>query len=469
MEQLSLASLGVVGEWIWGDDAETTVFAQAFGINRTIIFRFIADNSHPDSLPSRIVNCYHDRNISQPQETFPGLVAMRAALWSAVAAIWLDCARLDATSQPDTIINVTEDGSWEVVTDYLLADYLSLLPEPSDFAAQGLTKTVAFQNLTRLQQLGGRGCTTLVHDSSTPEAKMVFKGVDFRTFLFTYESGLVKEEITSFKRSIELLCHMPPHPYILPAPQILVTMTDRERKCEYVCGCLYPFYTNGNLADKIEESNGTGVRIPLPLKAKWCYQMTAAIAHTHYEAKTFHMDIKPGNFILDDNSNVVLVDWEQNDAPVTTAAPEMDGTWDAQEMSERLPDGSTTTRVLYSKYQGPPRRNMPEETPGSNGWNVWNSLLHWQKTCPKAAELAEVFSLGRTMWMLLSQYRSEDLDDVESTEDVVEDWSGSDTIPASYKTLVGSCLERDPTKRPALEQVERFWATALQDLEKQSR
>lgn len=36
--------------------------------------------------------------------------------------------------------------------------------------------------------------------------------------------------------------------------------------------------------------------------------MAAAVAHTHLVAHTYHMDIKPGNFLLDEESNLVLID-----------------------------------------------------------------------------------------------------------------------------------------------------------------
>lgn len=94
--------------------------------------------------------------------------------------------------------------------------------------------------------------------------------------------------------------------------------------------------------------------------------MAAAIAHTHLVAHTYHMDIKPGNFLLDEDSNLVLIDWEQSGAPVTTAAPEVDGTWDVKEIRS---EGQNTT-LRYTKYTGPQRRNMPITTPGNHGWNV---------------------------------------------------------------------------------------------------
>jgi len=34
-------------EWIWGDDEETTVFAQSYGEKHTIIFSFSLDRDGP--------------------------------------------------------------------------------------------------------------------------------------------------------------------------------------------------------------------------------------------------------------------------------------------------------------------------------------------------------------------------------------------------------------------------------------
>jgi serine/threonine protein kinase len=75
--------------------------------------------------------------------------------------------------------------------------------------------------------------------------------------------------------------------------------------------------------------------------------MAAAIAHTHFVAHTYHMDIKPGNFLLDADYSLVLIDWEQSDAPITTAAPEIDSTWDVEE----IPTEGLTTTLRYTKYQ----------------------------------------------------------------------------------------------------------------------
>lgn len=136
--------------------------------------------------------------------------------------------------------------------------------------------------------------------------------------------------------------------------------------------------------------------------------MAAAVAHTHRVARTYHMDIKPGNFLIDENDNLVLGDWEQTDAPATTLAPEADGTWDVEEAAKNEDSAAPSCderprpQLLYTKYSGPPRRNVDDEL-GDYSWHSWNVFPVWNLAHPLALELAEVFSLGGSMWMLLRQ------------------------------------------------------------------
>ena len=462
-EQDALSALGVLGEWIWGNDLETIVFAQAFGHGKTLIFRFAQDsNQRPQSLTARIVTCYHGLTVDSPRATFPDRVSMRTALWSAIATVWAECSEQPAIQDPDVIINVYDTGStdlsssitWSIRHDDLFNDYVDLLLPPSQLSVKQPVDTVDFKRLIRLHQLGGRGCSTLVHTVSDPRSQLVFKGIDFRTFLSNYESGHIQEEIKIYYRSTELVMNMPPHPNIMPPAQTLVTIGRPGDDGPVVCGSLYPFLPNGTLASHIEKNNGSGERIPLSRKALWSYEMAAAIAHTHFVAHTYHMDIKPGNFLLDANFQLVLIDWEQSDAPITTVAPEVDGTWDVEEVPA---EEGLTTALRYTKYTGPERRNMPETTPGPNGWNVWNVFPLWNEQCPKALELAEVFSLGRSMWMLLRQPDMDAFEDLMSTEDLVEDWDSSEDIPLRWRHVVQDCLKRNPNERIGLRKLLTFW------------
>lgn len=170
------------------------------------------------------------------------------------------------------------------------------------------------------------------------------------------------------------------------------------------------------------------------------------------------MDIKPGNFLIDDDDNLLLIDWEQSDAPATTLAPEADGTWDVQEIS--YADRSSTGSMLkYTKYEGPERSNMDEDSDWGHTWNVWNVFPIWKLKYPRALQLAEVFSLGRSMWMLLRQPNDMEFDGVGHPTDLVTNWAGGDTddIPAAWKEMVDRCMAIDPNQRPEMTALGEFW------------
>jgi len=192
--------------------------------------------------------------------------------------------------------------------------------------------------------------------------------------------------------------------------------------------------------------------------------MAAAIKHTHLVAHSYHMDIKPGNFLIDDDENLILIDWEKSNASPTTLAPEADGTWDVQE--ERVPSTSTTSaagpQLKYTKYEGPERRNIDQDI-GGHSWNIWNVFPLWQAENPKALELAEVFSLGRSMWMLLRQPDMDGWDEIEHPTDLVTDWTDADNAPESWRQMVDRCMSTDPNRRPGVALLAEFWEAATSE------
>ncbi|KAH8593165.1 hypothetical protein B0O99DRAFT_689070 [Bisporella sp. PMI_857] len=94
-------------------------------------------------------------------------------------------------------------------------------------------------------------------------------------------------------------------------------------------------------------------------------------------------------------------------------------------------------KFRYAKYDGPPRRNVPEDALGDASWHIWNVFSSWNNAYPHALELAEAFSLGRSMWMLLRQPDME-FDDVNHPNDLETDWASSDDVPESWKGFVVS-------------------------------
>ena len=61
------------------------------------------------------------------------------------------------------------------------------------------------------------------------------------------------------------------------------------------------------------------------------FSNASAIAHAHFMAQTFQMDIKPAIFVLNFRKDLVWIDWEQSGATPCILAPEADGSWDVKE------------------------------------------------------------------------------------------------------------------------------------------
>jgi hypothetical protein len=87
---------------------------------------------------------------------------------------------------------------------------------------------------------------------------------------------------------------------------------------------------------------------------------------------------------------------------------------------------------------------------------TWNVFPLWSKECPWVLELAEVSSLGRSMWMLLRQPVS-DFEGIEHPDQLVTDWDKSDDIPITWKQIVDRCVSEDPNVRPDLSELVGFW------------
>ncbi|KAI5923652.1 kinase-like domain-containing protein [Camillea tinctor] len=440
--------LGVTPDCIWGDRNKKTVYAQAFGQGRSMIFRFYLNRVNPpESLPIRVVSCYHGLPVLNEAHTFPDHVTMRTAIWSAVANVWHRCFNEPEILGPGTIIDITSSLTgaitWLALREPSFDKYLNLLRhiQPKDLAPGDSTlPTVDISHVDFLETMGrsGRCKRVETQEGQTGPVTYVFKGFDFHTYLQVRDGDDIRAccMIEDWRKSSNLIANMAPHPYIQQPPRMLVSVRDWHLQ-PVIIGHLSTFFTRRDLSEVITSANITGAPIPLRQKAKWCYQMSLAIAYAHRVAHTYHRDIHPGNFVVDAQQNLVLIDWEQRGTSASTLAPEADGTWDVVE----LPND----QLMYGKYTGAGRRNMPVGS-GEESYNVWNVFPDWQSSCPRATELAEVFALGRTMWMLLAQVV---VDGVKHPDDVQVVWGNEDEhIPAHWVAMVEKCMDRDPNMRP---------------------
>lgn len=225
----------------------------------------MVDNTQPESLATRVVNYFHDVATIDTRALFLDWASIRTEIWSAVATVWAECSDEPTVEDPEVIIDIYETKPmnylppqimWKICheTD-LFNNYVGLLMPADQISVKRPMNTVDFKSLIRQTQLGGRGCTTLVQMLSSPQTKFVFKGIDFRTFLFGRESGHIQEEVKIFYRSMELVCNMTPHPNVISPAQTLVTICKEGDDRPLVCGSLYPFIPKGTLAGNIEHNN----------------------------------------------------------------------------------------------------------------------------------------------------------------------------------------------------------------------
>ncbi|KAL5095238.1 hypothetical protein Trisim1_000017 [Trichoderma cf. simile WF8] len=461
-EVQALEAINVAGDSIWGDEDETIVYAQVLGQGKAVIFRFQrSHDSLPESLPSRIVCCYHGTEVPDGAFTFQDRSSMRSALWSAIATVWPDCIKDPAIANPGIVVDILPGEAKEIVgrayQEPLFDQYLALLRDiqPSDLVAEDHSPRILdISEVILLEALGGRGCSKRVQfEDAGKLSHFVFKGIDFQTYLQLHDDDdeFARTTADVWRRSTKLIANMPRHPNIQSPPRYLVSVRD-SNQTPVLVGHLSTYFAGGDLGNAIEAANARKSQIPLKQKAKWCHQMCLAIMHAHRVAQTYHMDIKPGNFVINDQQNLILIHWEQSGAPATTLAPEADGTWDVEEQGTKE---NESPKLVYTKYTGPERRNMPEGG-GRESFHVWNVFPEWHASCPKALELAEVFALGKTMWMLLSQ-TANNFDEVEHPDDVQVTWEGETHPPSHWVEIVENCMKIDPNDRPSLDNLVEFW------------
>jgi len=445
------------------------------------------------------VACYHNLPVEDSVHTFPDRGTMRQHLYPAIDAAWVDLTKLESTGDgirpqcelyPDSVFNLR--GSWspelkrhlpqgKLVRETVLFKHFtagfSRLPEVNQNGTDrcGPTATVPFigpEAITKLEPLGGRGTSTKVtvqlNGLSIPG---VMKGLSFFEYLAHSDdsgntNGRFEAELRAMNNEINLIMSIlrqpHPSPYIMRGPIAFCTFDDvttLDTKLPRIYAAIYPFYEAGTLLDAVGQHNATLTRIPLPNLARWCYQLTEALHHTHITCHTYHMDLKIDNILLDPSTNsIIIIDWEQSGANPFSLAPEA-----AQELDVVL--NSETGLLEFRPFQDSDgvsetkRQNNPLGTP------EWNVFPGWAKECPLAAEMAEVYSLGCTMWQLLKHHDFEDQEMEWRLEENHERWVGVEgVIPENWRETVDNCIQADPNKRMRLSELMGFWEKEAREM-----
>lgn len=243
------------------------------------------------------------------------------------------------------------------------------------------------------------------------QSQYVFKGADFRAWRDReglarpwekYKPALYEEH--SLVEELTVLCTLPPHPNIIPRSHFLVVTSQVSQ--QRIVGFLQPLRKKQTIEEQIVLANKgqQGRRIPLATKAKWCLGMAEGLLHTHRTARTFHMDMKLGNVLVedDDDDTPRIIDWQQQGMCRATHPPEATlrpGHPKIQKIEDKMRvDKNGKPLVVFAPQPG----TWPEG-------GLREAYMLWKAENPAGIKAAELFMLARTMWHLLEQ-REETLD-----------------------------------------------------------
>ena len=451
----------IVANSLWGNDGGYEVFTECLSYGLRVVFRYSTYPTLPRSIQSRIVTCYYNNLAADEMETFTGGDEMCEAVWSSIARVWESCSYHPSIASPDVVVEIYEDKEgrlqWRLSHLSVYEDYLELLLpldrvlyEEIPLDAYETFDIHELKGLIYHECFGHRGNTKLVSLHSDTDSRFAFKGLDLAKYLRAGSN--FKHRRDDYYHEIRTIRSLVPHPNIIKPAATFVTAAEiSDEPCQYfVCGILYPYMVNGSLNDQVNRAIKANSHLGLVEKAKWCFQMASAIAHTHHICHTYHNDIKPSNFLIDDAGNLILIGWDQSGAPPRTLAPEADSSYHVEAQSD-VPNA----KPLLGNFSGPEPTNAPSSRP------QWNIYPIWKDECPEALEAAEVYSLGRTMWMLLEEVDEGHPED----EIVIAHWEKARDIPHGWKTIVSRCLEASPQARTTLSDLVSFWERAKNEMQ----
>ncbi|EHK48406.1 uncharacterized protein TrAtP1_009855 [Trichoderma atroviride] len=473
--------MGITTTLISGNDDETAVFAEAFDGDLSLIFRFDVDISQPLSTSSRIVTCFHEIEVDDEKRTLPDRESMRQAVYDLISHVWPICASDPSIRLPDVVLHIQQDDRGEttftISHEGVFQRYLAgLLPVSSVKDALirkvGVTEPryASLESLKFSHKLGGRGGTTITRFRDQKDGgPYIYKGLSFRLFL--EGDAIYRPERDTFHRELKAIYSLPSHPNLQRTPSFLVTTGPPQSASQGVgeenrvlCGMLYPFLERQSLQEVINQSNESHTSLPLVAKAKWAFQISSAMATVHSSGQ-YHMDLKPSNILLNNENDVVVIDWEQCGASPFFLAPEASGLWDVEVVANSETDEAQEAKptMAYREFIGP--------LLDSRGtWPRRNVFQLWQRECPRALEAAEIYSVGKSLWVIFEQKNDDWVYERKHPEATTVEWTpGSDGVSGAWKDFVSRCMSVDPNKRPTFEQGERFWEQEWKQLEENTK
>ncbi|KAI1083304.1 hypothetical protein F5B20DRAFT_455129 [Whalleya microplaca] len=197
---------------------------------------------------------------------------------------------------------------------------------------------------------------------------------------------------------LKVLCTLEPHTNIITRPIHIVTKMCHFGGKKAVAGFTTFYHSKGTLRDVLPQW-----RIHHQLRAadqlKWSIQLTSALEHLRRRSGTYYPDLRLDNIVLSEQSDVVMVDFEQRGVWCEFAAPEVN----AIEYIRLIATDESIPRDVAAKYWRKLEQLVPafevltseQYTNPEFGYN-----LPWIALSATEQEAAEVYMLGRVLWCI---------------------------------------------------------------------
>lgn len=109
---------------------------------------------------------------------------------------------------------------------------------------------------------------------------------------------------------LKLLLSMEKHPGIISKPLYIVTGVDRYGGNDKVFGFILPLFPKGNSTNELTRRRANGT-LTLADGLRWAEQITETLIAINASSARFYSELKPDNLLLDDDDNVLFIDFEQ--------------------------------------------------------------------------------------------------------------------------------------------------------------
>ncbi|KAI0136536.1 hypothetical protein BJ170DRAFT_677407 [Xylariales sp. AK1849] len=197
---------------------------------------------------------------------------------------------------------------------------------------------------------------------------------------------------------LKTLCMLDPHPHVIARPTHIVTKICKFGSKKAIVGFTTFFHSRGSLRDVLPQRRIHG-QLHLSEQLKWSIQLTTALEHLRVTSGTYYPDLRLDNIVLSEDSNIVMVDFEQRGVWCEFAAPEVNSI----EYVRLIATDADVADEARDKYREILGRLVPDYedleadrySNPSDGYNI-----SWIALSAAEQEAAEVYMLGRVLWCL---------------------------------------------------------------------